>query len=346
LTTQPNLRKLPYSADSFDYVCRVYANPQVLLVRKDSPYKSVMDLIADARANPGKLTYASTGTGSVPHLALAALASATGTKMVHVPYKGDSDSLLGVLSGDITMFVSHSTLLSTHGDKVRGLAVLAPTRLKEFPDLPTVAEQGGPALNFEVWGGVTTAKGTPPAALAALDQACRTATQSEGFRKQLETMNTPVHYMDGKTFGAFVKSEFERNGRLLREAGIERAGSGGEAPDWRPGPSDGLAPGGAQAHPATWWAPRESNPAPTDYETKTDRRWGRESRRSATTFSTSHRRLVKTERIPNLSSGSAAFRTGKSKRINGVRGGGPNRFRTVASAARETATLDSSRLSA
>ena len=222
LTTQPNLRKLPYSADSFDYVCRVYANPQVLLVRKDSPYKSVMDLIADARANPGKLTYASTGTGSVPHLALAALASATGTKMVHVPYKGDSDSLLGVLSGDITMFVSHSTLLSTHGDKVRGLAVMAPTRLKEFPDLPTVAEQGGPALNFEVWGGVTTAKGTPPAALAALDQACRTATQSEGFRKQLETMNTPVHYMDGKTFGAFVKSEFERNGRLLREAGIEK----------------------------------------------------------------------------------------------------------------------------
>jgi len=222
LTTQPNLRKLPYSADSFDYVCRVYANPQVLLVRKDSPYKSVMDLIADARAHPGKLTYASTGTGSVPHLALAALASATGTKMVHVPYKGDSDSLLGVLSGDITMFVSHSTLLSTHGDKVRGLAVLAPTRLKEFPDLPTIAEQGGPALNFEVWGGVTTAKGTPAAALAALDQACRTATQSEGFRKQLQTMNTPVHYMDGKTFGAFVKSEFERNGRLLREAGIEK----------------------------------------------------------------------------------------------------------------------------
>jgi tripartite-type tricarboxylate transporter receptor subunit TctC len=222
LTTQPNLRKLPYSADSFDYVCRVYANPQVLLVRKDSPYKSVMDLIADARANPGKLTYASTGTGSVPHLALAALASATGTKMVHVPYKGDSDSLLGILSGDITMFVSHSTLLSTHGDKVRGLAVLAPTRLKEFPDLPTIAEQGGPALNFEVWGGVTTAKGTPAAALAALDQACRAATQSEGFRKQLETMNTPVHYMDGKTFGAFVKSEFERNGRLLREAGIEK----------------------------------------------------------------------------------------------------------------------------
>lgn len=65
-------------------------------------------------------------------------------------------------------------------------------------------------------------KGTPPAALAALDQACRAAAQSEGFRKQLETMNTPVHYMDGKTFDTFIKSEFERNGRLLREAGIEK----------------------------------------------------------------------------------------------------------------------------
>ena len=222
LTTQPNLRRLAYAPDSFDYVCRVYSNPQVLLVRKDSPLRTVGDLVAAAKREPGKLNYASTGTGSVPHLALAALAKATGSQMVHVPFKGDADSLVGVIGGHVTMFVSHPTLLSTHADSIRGLAVMAPARLKAYPDLPTLAEQRGPALSFEVWGGIVTAKGTPAPVLAALEQACRTGTSADAFRRQLDTLNTPINYMDSKTFAAFVAAEFERNGRLLRESGIEK----------------------------------------------------------------------------------------------------------------------------
>ena len=99
---------------------------------------------------------------------------------------------------------------------------MAPTRLKEYPDLPTLAEEGGPALSFEVWGGLVVAKDTPPAILSTLEHACRVATSSAAFRKQLETLNTPVNYMDSRSFGSFVASEFERNGRLLRESGIER----------------------------------------------------------------------------------------------------------------------------
>lgn len=222
LTTQPNLRRLSYGPASFDYVCRVYSNPQVLLVRKDSPYKTIQDIVADAKREPGKLNYASTGTGSVPHLALAALAKATGINLIHVPYKGDADSLLGVIGGHVTMFVSHPTLLSTHADSVRAIGVLAPSRLKEYPNLPTLAEQGGPALSFEVWGGLVTAKGTTPPVLAALEKACLAGTSAEAFRKQLDTLNTPINYMDSKTFAGFVDAEFERNGRLLRESGIEK----------------------------------------------------------------------------------------------------------------------------
>jgi tripartite-type tricarboxylate transporter receptor subunit TctC len=222
LTTQPNLQRLSYGPGSFEYVCRVYANPQVVLVRKNSPYQTVQDVVAAAKRDPGKLNYASTGTGSVPHLALAALSEATGVKMTHVPYKGDADSLLALVSGQVTMLVSHPTMLSTHADSVRAIAVLSANRLKEFPDVPTLSEQGGPALNFEVWGGLAVPKDTPQAAVAALENSCLVGTSSETFRKQMESLNTPVNYMDGKSFGAYVGAEFERNGRLLRQAGIEK----------------------------------------------------------------------------------------------------------------------------
>jgi tripartite-type tricarboxylate transporter receptor subunit TctC len=221
LTTQPNLRKLSYSPASFEPICRVYSNPQVILVRKDSPFKSVNDLVAEARRNPGKLNYASPGTGSVPHLAMQALAKATSMDMVHVPYKGEADALQALIGGQVMMFVAHPTFLAAHAQTLRAMAVMAPTRLKEYADLPTLSEVGGPPLNFEVWGGLVTTKGTPPAAVAALEQACRSGTVAEAFRKQLETLNTPVLYQDGKTFGAFVAAEFERNGRLLRESGIQ-----------------------------------------------------------------------------------------------------------------------------
>lgn len=222
LTTQPNLRRLPYSPASFDPICRVYSNPQMLLVRKDSPFTTIQDLVAETKRNPGKLNYASTGNGSVPHLAMAALNKATGMDTVHVPYKGEADSILAMLGGQVTMFIVHPTFLSMHAQTLRAIAVLAPSRLKEYPEIPTLAEQGGPPLHFEVWGGLVAAKGTPPATLAALEQACRAGTSAEPFRKQLESLNTPVNFMDAKTFGNFVTSEFERNGRLLREAGIEK----------------------------------------------------------------------------------------------------------------------------
>jgi len=221
LTTQPALRKLSYTPASFDPVCRVYSNPQVLLVRKDGPYKTLPDLVTDAKRDPGKLNYASTGTGSVPHLALASLSSAAGVNVVHVPYKGEAEMLQGLLSGSVTMFLGHPTLLSVHAQTIRGIAVLAPQRLKEYPELPTVGEQGVPPQHFEVWGGLVAPKGTPLAVLAALEAACRSGTSAEAFRKQLENLNTPVMHQNAATFGAFVAREFERNGRLLREAGIQ-----------------------------------------------------------------------------------------------------------------------------
>lgn len=220
MTTQPNLHRLTYGPESFDYICQVYSNPQVLIVRKDSPLKSVADLVAYAKKNPGKLNYGSTGVGSVPHLAVVALAKATGIDLFHVPYKGESDELSGILGGDITMFVGHPTFLTSYPNALRALALLAKSRLNEYPNLPTLDEQGGPALSFDVWGGLAVPKGTPGPVLATLEKACKVATASDEFRKRLDALHTPVKYMDGKSFSAFVAAEFDRNARLLRDSGI------------------------------------------------------------------------------------------------------------------------------
>lgn len=222
MTTQPNLRRLAYGPDSFDYVCLVYSNPQLLLVRADAPFKTYGELVAHAKQNPGKLNYGSPGIGSVPHLAVVALAKAAELDVFHVPHKGDADALASVIGGHITMFVSHPTFLTSHADKLRALFVMAPNRLADHPNLSTLVEQGGPALSFEVWGGLTVPKGTPAPALAALENACKAGTSSDAFRKQMQTLQTPVKYMDGKSFARFVAAEFERNGRLLRESGIEK----------------------------------------------------------------------------------------------------------------------------
>ncbi len=219
LTTQPNLHRVEYGPESFDYVCMVYSNPQVLIVRSDSPFRTVADLIAHAKKNAGKLNYGSSGIGSVPHLAVVALGKAAGIELFHVPYKGEADQLAGILGRDVAMFVGHPTFLTSHSNALRGLAVLAPSRLKELPNLPTLTEQGV-ALSFDVWGGLVVPKGAPAPVLAVLENACKVATASEEFRERLEALHTPVKYADGKSFSSFVAAEFERNGRLLRESAI------------------------------------------------------------------------------------------------------------------------------
>lgn len=222
LATQPNLQKLSYGVDSFDYVCLVYANPQAVIVRADSPFRTVNDLLAYARANPGKLNYGSSGTGGVPHLAMVALGKAAGVQMTHIPHKGDADNLLSLLRGDVSVFVSHTAVLASHPKDVRALGLMADKRMDEFPALQTLAEQGAPALSFDVWGGLAVPKGTPAPVLASLERACKAGTASDSFRKLLVQLQTPYNYMDGPTFGAFVSGEFTRYGSLLKEAGLTK----------------------------------------------------------------------------------------------------------------------------
>ena len=222
LTLQPHLLKLPYSVDSFDYVCLVYSNPQAVIVRSDSPFKTTNELIAWAKLNPGKLVYGSSGVGTIPHLAVVALAKAGDIEVNHVPHKGDADSMISLLGGHVMMFVSHTAVLAAHAGKVRSLGLMADKRLAEFPDLPTLTEQGAPALNFDVWGGLVVPKGTPAPIIAALENVCRQGTSSEPFRKLLLSLQTPYNYMDSRDFTKFVLDEYSKNAKLAAEAGMKK----------------------------------------------------------------------------------------------------------------------------
>ncbi|MEX0731159.1 MAG: tripartite tricarboxylate transporter substrate binding protein [Aquisalimonadaceae bacterium] len=220
LTTQTNLRNLPYSPESFDYVCLVYSNPQILIVSTDSEFNSVRDVIAAAKDGSRRLRYGSTGAGSIPHLAGVALATSSGVDMVHVPHSGDADQLSSVLGGHIDMLVSHPAFLTANRDSVKGLGIMAPERISQFPDLRTFAEQGGPDLDIRVWGGLTVPAGTPQDVIAKLESACEASVKSASFREQLARLNTPEAYMGHREFARFVMGEYENNRTLLREAGV------------------------------------------------------------------------------------------------------------------------------
>lgn len=220
LTTQTNLRNLPYGPESFDYVCLVYSNPQILIVSKDSEFETVNDVIEAAQADPGGLKFGSTGAGSVPHLAGVALATGAGVGMVHVPHSGDSDQLSSLLGGHIDMLVSHPAFLTANSESVKGLGIMAPERISQFPDLQTFAEQGAPELDIRVWGGLTVPAGTPDDVIARLEQGCETAVKSDGFREQLARLNTPETYMGSEEFGEYVMRAYESNRALLKEAGL------------------------------------------------------------------------------------------------------------------------------
>lgn len=218
LTTQPHLATLSYGVDSFEYVCRTHVTPQVLAVADSSPFRTVKDLVDYARRNPGKVTLSSTGVGSLPHLAAVEFGQIAGFDWLHVPSKGDSDAARLALGGEITGWVAGVQTYVQAAPRLRALGILDAERNPALPDVPTFREQGYPLVSTG-WGGLVAPKGTPAAMVARLSQACAQATRLPEFAALLQTLKVPQGYQDAATFSAFVRSEHERYGRLIRSLG-------------------------------------------------------------------------------------------------------------------------------
>ncbi len=176
-----------YDASSFAPVALIAETPQVLVINPQLPVKTVAELVALAKANPGKLNYSTGGTGTLPHLNAELFKKETGTQIVHVPYKGGGPSLTAVIAGEVQMtFDTLATSLQLINDgKLRALAVVAPKRAPELPNVPAMPELGLPAISSGAWSALLAPRDTPPDIIAKLNAATNAALVAEPMKSAL-----------------------------------------------------------------------------------------------------------------------------------------------------------------
>jgi tripartite-type tricarboxylate transporter receptor subunit TctC len=209
-----------YEMKDFAPIALVTADPTVLVVRADSPYKNVKDFVDAAKANPGKINYSSSGVYGTLHVAMEMFANAAGIKLFHVPYGGGGPALTALLGGQVQALASGpaAAVGQIKGGKMRALATWSDKRLDMLPDLPTFKELGYDA-EFYIWSGVFAPAATPAPILMKLREAVKTAASSNEFRSAMEKVSTPVSYLDAPEFGKY----WERDARRLAVA-VEKIG--------------------------------------------------------------------------------------------------------------------------
>jgi tripartite-type tricarboxylate transporter receptor subunit TctC len=198
--------------------------PMVLEVNPGVSARSVGELIALAKAKPGEISYASSGSGSTGHVAAELFSRMAGVKMLHVPYKGNAQAIVDVLSGQVTaMFDQVSTSVSyIRADKLRALAVTTRTRSPLFPEVPTMEEAGLSGFEDVTWNGLVAPAGTPREVLERLHREIeRTVSAPELRKRYLDRGIELTASVSPEEFGTYIKSEVEAFARLAREANIK-----------------------------------------------------------------------------------------------------------------------------
>jgi tripartite-type tricarboxylate transporter receptor subunit TctC len=198
--------------------------PQVLVTNPALPVRTVRDLIALAKARPGELSYATSGAGGTGHMAAELFSRQVGVKMLHVPYKGNSQALIDVLSGQVMlMFDQVSTSASyIRAGKLRALAVTSRSRSPLFPELPTIDQSGAPGYEDITFNGLVAPAGTPREILARLNAEVAKVVRNPGLRNRfIERGVELTSSASPEEFTAYIKAEADKKGRLVREAGIK-----------------------------------------------------------------------------------------------------------------------------
>jgi len=202
-------------------ICRI---PQVLVVNPGVPARSVQELIALAKSQPGQLTFATSGSGSTGHVAAEMFMRMSGTRMLHVPYKGNAQSLVDVMGGQVAMMFDQVSTSAPHikAGKLRPLGVTTLARSPLFPDVPTLDESGLTGFEDVTWNGYVAPAGTPRDVLARLHAEIARAVNQPEFKKRfLERGIETVASASPEAFTAYIKSEAEAFATLAREAGIK-----------------------------------------------------------------------------------------------------------------------------
>ncbi|MBU4422687.1 MAG: tripartite tricarboxylate transporter substrate binding protein [Gammaproteobacteria bacterium] len=220
----PHLTKVAQWAQSdFQPVANVISAPQIIVVRADLPVKTLPDLIAYAKANPGKLNYASSGNGSLQHVTGAMLELQGGIRMVHVPYKGTGPALQDLLGGQVDLTFGTAPPFMPHiaAGKLRVLAVTGKQRLPSLPDVPTTAEAGYPKVDATSWFAVFAPAAVPKAVVDKLTADIRTVVQNAAFQQKAQEQGATADYQAPAQLGDKVKADLANWASVVKSSKIE-----------------------------------------------------------------------------------------------------------------------------
>ena len=211
------------SVKDFAPITQVVLNTTLMVVRAESPFNSIKDLTAAAKAKPGEITFASTGVGSNTHLSLELYQQAAGVKLVHIPYRGAAPALTDLLGGQVQVFAADAAALmgQIKGGKIKALGAASGRRNPMLPDVQTLAEQGYADTIVDNWYGLLAPAGTPPAVITKIHDAFVAAINDPVVKEKLiQSGAIPVANSPAE-FGKFLKEEYDRWGKVVREKGIK-----------------------------------------------------------------------------------------------------------------------------
>jgi tripartite-type tricarboxylate transporter receptor subunit TctC len=220
----PSLQpKLPYATDKvFAPVILVGRSPNILVVKPDSPYKSVKDVITAAKAAPGKLNFASQGNGTSAHLAGELFKNIAKVSLTHVPYRGAGPAITDLLGGQVDMMFATAAAVTPflQSGKLRAIGVTTAQRSPAYPNVPTIAESGVPGYAAESWYGLYAPAGTPAEAIGKLNAAAKKAIATDTFRKRAEDEGLIISAGDPAELSSYVRAEETRWTKIVKENGI------------------------------------------------------------------------------------------------------------------------------
>jgi tripartite-type tricarboxylate transporter receptor subunit TctC len=209
-----------YTIDQLKPIARFTADPTVFAVRADAPWKTLADFIADAKKNPGKFTYGSSGNYGTMHVPMEMFAGAAGLKLIHVPYTGAGPAVVGLLGGQVDALATGpaTVVQQVKAGKVRVLAHWGDVRLVSLPDVPSLKESGT-NVEYAQWSGLFVPAGTPDAVVQKLRDAARAAANDPKVKEVLLTAGSPVQYLDTPEFQRYVDTDAAKMADVVKRIG-------------------------------------------------------------------------------------------------------------------------------
>ena len=214
-------RQPAFTVDQFAPIALISADPTILVVRAESPWKTAREFVEDAKKRPGQISFSSSGIYGTLHMAMELLSHSAGIKLRHVPYAGAGPALTAILGGHVDALASGPAVVLPHikSGKLRALAGWGDKRVAALPEVPTFKELGYPDAEFYIWAGVFAPKGTPEPVLQKLRETLRAAVNDPEFKQAMEKIETPVVFKQGDEFQRFFEADARRLAEGVRKVG-------------------------------------------------------------------------------------------------------------------------------